>query len=49
MFEQIKKLLSDLAREYDKTPEGKEKERLWRIIEKTADIISGNIIIEEIE
>ncbi len=42
-------VLSDLARQYQATPEGEEKDRLKRIIDKAADIIYGTITIEEIE
>ncbi|MPS72735.1 MAG: hypothetical protein E2590_06215 [Chryseobacterium sp.] len=48
MSEQIKRELSDLARDYDKTPEGEEKKRLKKIIDEQADIIYGKITIEEI-
>ena len=42
-------ILSDLAREYQTTPEGAEKDHLKKIIDKAADIIYGTITIEEIE
>ena len=42
------KMLSDLAKEYQATPEGTEKERLKIIIDKAADIIYGKTTIEEI-
>ena len=42
-------ILSDLARQYQTTPDGAEKERLKKIIDKAADIIYGTITIEEIE
>jgi hypothetical protein len=43
------KALSDLARQYQATPEGEEKDRLRKVIDKAADIIYGTVTIEEIE
>jgi len=42
-------LLSDLARQYQSTPDGAEKDRLKKVIDKAADIIYGTITIEEVE
>ena len=43
------KLLSDLAKQYQETPESEEKERLKKVIDKAADIIYGTVTIDEIE
>ena len=43
------KILSDLAKQYQETPEGEEKERLQKVIDKAADIIYGTVTIDEIE
>ncbi|HEU4495949.1 MAG TPA: hypothetical protein VFR70_02750, partial [Flavobacterium sp.] len=43
------KILSDLAKQYQATPEGEEKERLKKVIDKAADIIYGTVTIDEIE
>lgn len=43
------KILSDLAKQYHETPEGEEKERLKKVIDKAADIIYGTVTIDEIE
>ncbi|CAA0144487.1 hypothetical protein TM902_150001 [Tenacibaculum maritimum] len=42
------KILSDLAREYQNTPEGREKEELKKIIDKAADIIYGKVTITDL-
>ncbi len=42
------KILSDLAKEYQDTPEGKEKEGLKKIIDKAADIIYGKVNITDL-
>lgn len=42
------KILSDLAREYQNTPEGKEKDELKKVIDKAADIIYGKVKITDI-
>lgn len=39
------KILSDLAKEYQNTPEGKEKEDLKIVIDRAADIIYGKVNI----
>ena len=43
------KILSDLAKQYQETPEGEGKERLKKVIDKAADIIYGTVTIDEIE
>jgi hypothetical protein len=43
------KILGDLAKQYQETLEGEEKERLKKIIDKAADIIYGTVTIDEIE
>lgn len=48
MNQNFVRILSDLAREYQNTPEGKEKENLKKIIDKVADIIYGTIEISDI-
>lgn len=41
-------ILSDLAQKYQNTPEGKEKEELKKVIDKSADIIYGRINITDL-
>jgi len=48
MVEQFERLLSDLAREFDQTPEGEVKEVLRKVIDRAAEIIYGTITIEDI-
>lgn len=48
MNKEFIKLLDDLARGYQNTPEGEEKERLKKIIDKAADYIYGKIDITEL-
>ena len=43
------KILSDLAKQYQETPEGEEKDRLKKVIDKAADIIYGKVTIDQIE
>ncbi len=43
------KILSDLAKQYQETPEGEEKETLRKVIDKAAEIIYGTVTIEEIK
>jgi len=48
MNQEFIRILSDLARKYDNTPEGEEKEELKKIIDKATKIIYGEIDIDDL-
>ena len=39
------KILSDLTKRYQESPEGEENERLKKVIDKASDIIYGTVTI----
>jgi hypothetical protein len=45
---ELNKLLMDIARKYQYLPEGKEKDEIWQLILRIAEILYGNMNIEEI-